>query len=79
MGPVAALGPRGGLIVILDEFTESHYHSPDCESIAQPHFEEKRSNAWKTGAYYWIESAAQAAGYAVACDNCGGRVSEART
>ena len=66
---------RGGLIVILDEPTESHYHAPDCKDVDQRHFEMKRSNAWRTGAYYWIRRAEDAAGYAVACGNCGGRAS----
>jgi len=59
---------RGGLIVILDDATESHYHTPSCTHVAETHFETKRSNAWRNGAYYWVPSAADAAGYAVRCE-----------
>ena len=62
---------KGGLVVIIDEATDSHFHEPTCEHVAQRHFETKRSTAWKNGAYYWIADAADAAGYAVACQECG--------
>lgn len=61
---------KNGLIVILDDYTESHYHAPSCDHIAAAHFETKRSNGWKNGAYYWIPRSGEAAGYAVACEDC---------
>ncbi len=66
-------GARGGLIVILDDATDSHFHDPACDDVAERHFEVKRANRWKNGAYYWISKPAEAAGYATPCSNCGGR------
>ena len=63
---------RGGLIVILDDATPSHFHAPRCDDVAQQHFETKKRNGWINGAYYWIADASDAAGYATACKNCGG-------
>ena len=64
---------REGLIVILDTPTVSHFHHPSCDDVAEQHFETKKRNGWENGAYYWIEEAAQAAGYATPCGNCHGR------
>ena len=61
---------KGGLIVIIDDATDSRSHAPACEHVAKRHFETKRSNAWKNGAYYWIAEPDDAAGYAVACQEC---------
>jgi hypothetical protein len=61
---------QGGLIVILDNGTQSHYHAASCEHVAERHFETKRANDWGNGAYYWIARPEDAAGYAVACDDC---------
>lgn len=63
---------RRGVVVILDDYTRSHYHDPACEDIRQEHFETKRGNSWKNGAYYWVRNGSEAAGYATACANCGG-------
>jgi hypothetical protein len=67
---------RPGLVVILDEPTESRFHDPWCDDAARRHFETKQRNGWTTGAYFWIEDPAQAVGYATPCGNCGGRPSE---
>ena len=63
---------REGVIVILDDYTASHFHHPSCDDIQEQHFETKRVNAWKNGAYYWSPDGSAAAGYATACANCGG-------
>ncbi len=64
---------KGRLIVILDDATESHFHSPTCDDVAERHFDIERGNRWKNGAYYWVSTPSQAAGYATACSNCGGQ------
>lgn len=64
---------RPGIIVILDDYTPSHFHNPDCADIREEHFETKRRNRWANGAYYWASNSAQAAGFATACVNCGGQ------
>jgi hypothetical protein len=64
---------RCGVIVILDDYTPSHFHDPSCQDIRQGHFETKRANKWNNGAYYWVPDGSEAAGYATACANCGGR------
>ena len=45
----------GGLIVIVDDPTDRNrggprYHHPDCNHVAEPHFETKHDNGWKNGA-----------------------------
>ena len=67
---------RDGVIVILDEYTPSHFRHPRCDDIREEHFETKRRNGWKNGAYYWAQRGAEAAGYATACANCGGDTGE---
>jgi hypothetical protein len=64
---------KGGLIVILDTATTPHYHLPSCEHVVEAHFETKRSNKWRNGAYYWIPTRQDASGYAVACESCKGQ------
>jgi hypothetical protein len=64
---------KGGLVVIIDDATDSHFHAPTCEHVATRHFEVKRSNGWKNGAYYGIAEPGDAVGYAVACQDCGAR------
>jgi hypothetical protein len=68
---------RDGLVVILDSATASHFHHPRCEHVAESHFETKPRNDWRNGAYYWIEDASVAAGYATPCAVCGGVPSSA--
>lgn len=64
---------KGGLIVILDSATESHYHHPACEHVAKHHFETKRSYRWEHGSYCWIANGGDAVGFATACAVCEGR------
>lgn len=70
---------RGGLVVILDDPTDRdrggpRYHHPRCEHVAQAHFETKRENGWKNGAYYWVpDPAAAKDGQARACRECATR------
>jgi hypothetical protein len=59
-----------GFVVILDTPTVSHFHTLQCPHVRQHHFETKRANGWKTGAYYWIPSRDAAAGYASPCKEC---------
>jgi hypothetical protein len=69
---------RGGLIVIVDDPTDRdrggpRFHHPTCEHVAAHHFEEKRSNRWRNGAYYCVPDARAAAdGQSVACKDCRG-------
>ena len=71
-------GQRGGLVVIVDDPTDRdrggpRYHHIDCEHVAETHFEVKRGNAWKNGAYYWAPDANAAQdGQATACRECHG-------
>jgi hypothetical protein len=66
-------GQRQGVVVILDDYTPSHFHHPGCADVRQEHFETKRRNRWANGAYYWTEKGADTAGFATACQNCGGQ------
>jgi hypothetical protein len=69
---------RGGLIVIVDDPTDHvrggpRYHHPDCDHLAELHFETKRANAWKNGAYYWVpDRGAARDGQAAPCGVCDG-------
>ena len=65
-------GSRDGLVVILDSATASRVHHPRCAHVAEEHFETKLRNDWRNGAYFWIEEASAAAGYATPCAVCGG-------
>lgn len=65
---------REGVIVILDEYTPSHFHHPGCDDVRTEFFDVKKANGWKNGAYYWAADGAAAAGYATACASCGGQV-----
>ena len=49
------------------------YHHPDCDHVAEPHFETKHDNGWKNGADYWAPSVSAARdGQATPCGDCGG-------
>ena len=59
--------------MILDTATASHFHHPWCDDVAERHFDAKYRDDWRNGAYFWIAGAADAAGFATPCANCGGR------
>jgi hypothetical protein len=63
---------KGGLILIIDDATDSHFHVPTCEHVAKRDFETMRSSAWKNGAHYGIAEPGDAAGHAVACCSTAG-------
>ena len=76
-GQLERQGARGGVIVIFDDPTDAarggpRFHRPDCDDVAERHFESKRSNGWSTGAYYWPPSEQSALLLSRPCGHCGG-------
>jgi hypothetical protein len=68
---------RGCVIVIFDDPTDAarggpRFRRPDCDDVAERHFESKRSNGWSTGADHWAPSEQGALLLSRPCGHCGG-------